>query len=269
MVNPFFEEYAKYFIGTRNDILCRFPGPQQSLISPTPLGRKIARKLIHKALTMLRHPDSFLARSLKMAFISSGYETTLTNASGEYDLGSKDFREIAKSNNLIVLTGPLFRVKTQDWVQKNARTIRDYFEPVAPIRSTVDRNIHYARQRGSMIVGVHIRRGDYKFFVNGRFFYSHDQYAAIIRNVRNMLEGQSPVFILTSNEPIPEIHYYGLNAIAVNCSPMEDLYTLSNCDYLIGPPSTFSAWASFYGSVPRYTISDPQQKPLIGDFRIG
>jgi hypothetical protein len=37
---------------------------------------------------------------------------------------------------------------------------------------------------------------------------------------------------------------------------VEDLYLLAKCDYIIGPPSTFSLWASFYGSKPLYMIRD-------------
>ena len=31
-----------------------------------------------------------------------------------------------------------------------------------------------------------------------------------------------------------------------------DLYSLAACDYIIGPPSTYTQWASFYGQVPRF-----------------
>ena len=31
---------------------------------------------------------------------------------------------------------------------------------------------------------------------------------------------------------------------------VHDLHTLAACDYLIGPPSTFSQWASFSGNTP-------------------
>ena len=31
---------------------------------------------------------------------------------------------------------------------------------------------------------------------------------------------------------------------------VEDMYALAECDYLVGPPSTFTGWASFYGNVP-------------------
>jgi hypothetical protein len=57
---------------------------------------------------------------------------------------------------------------------------------------------------------------------------------------------------------------------------IEDLYALASCDYIIGPPSTFSQWASFYGNVPRYMVNYkaeqfygvPSHEPRLGDFRI-
>ena len=33
-----------------------------------------------------------------------------------------------------------------------------------------------------------------------------------------------------------------------------DMYTLAACDYILGPPSTFSGWASFYGGKPVFTM---------------
>jgi hypothetical protein len=39
---------------------------------------------------------------------------------------------------------------------------------------------------------------------------------------------------------------------------VEDMYAFAGCDYLVGPPSTFTTWASFYGQVPlcRLTAAD-------------
>ena len=37
-----------------------------------------------------------------------------------------------------------------------------------------------------------------------------------------------------------------------------DFVTLSECDYVIGPPSTFSNSASFCGENTRITIEDPE-----------
>ena len=36
--------------------------------------------------------------------------------------------------------------------------------------------------------------------------------------------------------------------------PIENLYSLSLCDFLIGPPSSYISWASLYGKRPLYTI---------------
>ena len=53
-----------------------------------------------------------------------------------------------------------------------------------------------------------------------------------------------------------------------NGNEIEDLITLSQCDYLIGPPSTFNIWASFYGEVPTYHIEDSEFEFELNDFRI-
>ena len=47
---------------------------------------------------------------------------------------------------------------------------------------------------------------------------------------------------------------------------LEDLHALAGCDYLIGPPSTFGAWASFHGDVPRYTIMAADHRPRLDEF---
>ncbi|MCC8145120.1 MAG: glycosyltransferase, partial [Bacteroidales bacterium] len=42
----------------------------------------------------------------------------------------------------------------------------------------------------------------------------------------------------------------------VSGNPGEDLYALSTCDYIIGPPSTFSLMAAFYEDANLYWIMD-------------
>jgi len=41
---------------------------------------------------------------------------------------------------------------------------------------------------------------------------------------------------------------------------------LGACDRVIGPPSTFSAWAAFAAGIPLYRIMDPAQVPALDDF---
>ena len=49
---------------------------------------------------------------------------------------------------------------------------------------------------------------------------------------------------------------------------VEDLYALAGCDLLIGPPSTFTQWASFYGKVPLYHAWSPDAAPTRDDFAV-
>ena len=49
---------------------------------------------------------------------------------------------------------------------------------------------------------------------------------------------------------------------------IEDMYGFARCDYLIGPLSTFTMWASFYGGVPLNTIRFADQLLKLADFAI-
>ena len=45
-----------------------------------------------------------------------------------------------------------------------------------------------------------------------------------------------------------------------------DLYGLSSCDYIMGPPSSYSQWASFVGNVPIQFLLSDDADVLLGQF---
>ena len=45
-----------------------------------------------------------------------------------------------------------------------------------------------------------------------------------------------------------------------------DLYALSRCDLIIGSPSSYSQWASFYGDVPLCLILRDKMNIIIDSF---
>ena len=47
---------------------------------------------------------------------------------------------------------------------------------------------------------------------------------------------------------------------------VEDQWMMSQCDYLMGPPSTFSAWASFMGKVPIARMWSTEYRIKVDDF---
>jgi hypothetical protein len=121
-------------------------------------------------------------------------------------------------------------------------------------------------------VGVHIRRGDYRTWRKGAYFFEDDVYNKQMANIEKQLKQQrgakSVCFIICSNEKIELKNFYPLNIQTLPSSPsmIEDLEILSLVDFIIGPPSTFSMWASYVGHVPIHFILDKNETVEIKEF---
>jgi hypothetical protein len=135
--------------------------------------------------------------------------------------------------------------------------IRDYFTPWEGHLARSRAAIEPARRRLRLLVGVHVRRGDYRTFRAGRYYFSLDQYRDLMRRVEAAFPAENVCFLACSDEPLARDTFRGFDVLYGPGHPLEDLYALAACDRLIGPPSTYSAWASFYGDVPRYQVMDP------------
>lgn len=104
-------------------------------------------------------------------------------------------------------------------------------------------------------LGVHIRRGDYKIWMGGRYFYTDEVYIDYIRQFVALHPDQRVVVYICGNDPSLDRAKYeqALAPAVVNFpagNPGEDLCLLSHCDYLIGAPSTFSLVAAMYRDLP-------------------
>jgi len=83
------------------------------------------------------------------------------------------------------------------------------------------------------------------------------------------LLGKPCRFVLFSNEVVPEPSFLGLDfQTSPGSSPVFDLYAMSRCDYLMAPPSTFSGWASYYGSVPLLRLEANRLTWTLNDFEV-
>lgn len=132
------------------------------------------------------------------------------------------------------------------------KEIQYLFLPNKKIQREVESLIQkYKNKTNSCIIGVHIRRGDYKTFWNGRFYYDYNEYITWMTECINVYNNKNVYFYISSNENIPIELFDKFNLInTTNQSAAFDLYALSLCDRIIGPISTFSRWASFIGNVP-------------------
>ena len=129
--------------------------------------------------------------------------------------------------------------------------IRHLFIPNLEVTNRIDElfeKLH--RGTNSKIVGVHMRRGDFRTYCGGRFFYSDAEIDDFMSQLCELF-GNDTRFFISSNEAISDVFYKKYHVIECsNSKPVEDLYSLSKCDYILGPYSSFSSWASFYNNVP-------------------
>ena len=114
-------------------------------------------------------------------------------------------------------------------------------------------------------LGVHIRRGDYKRWMDGNYYYSDEDFIKVVKSFCTLFSENAIEILMVSNEKnLPHEKYITSLPAKIHFlsgSPTEDLYALSTCDYLIGPPSTFSLMAAFYNDSNLYWILD-KNRPL-------
>ncbi len=116
---------------------------------------------------------------------------------------------------------------------------------------------HILERRDDYIqIGVHIRRTDYKTYMSGAYYFSDQQYANVCHKIENCLTNYPTRFIIFSDEAIDLDLYSGLD-ISINGGNMyEDFASMTQCNCLIGPPSSFANAASFIGDVSRIVMRD-------------
>lgn len=145
------------------------------------------------------------------------------------------------------------------------------FEPQKTIIDDVDILLSRKKAEYDCVIGIHIRRGDYRSFMNGIYYYENSTYLNLMLKLQEKLQlcEKRVTFLLCSDEIINLNDFEGTNNFIIpNNEIMKDLYGLSKCDYIMGPPSTFSQWASFVGKVPLKLIHDKNETINLSSFEL-
>jgi len=162
---------------------------------------------------------------------------------------SNIFRKIFGLN---LIEGWSFRLGNAEIVVKQSDNIRPIFDFRQDTTGVVD-NLFSSLYDDFIIVGIHIRRGDYKEWLDGIYYFSDQEYYHTMKNIEEQLSqnAKKVKFFISSNESINLDNFEGLDCFIIpQSSGSKDLYALSKSNYIVGPPSSFSQWASFYGKVP-------------------
>lgn len=112
------------------------------------------------------------------------------------------------------------------------------------------------------IVGVHIRQEDYKNWMGGKYYFETAVFKSKMEETSALFLNEKVTFIIFTNGNLQEKDLASdqYQLIFSDNSAIVDLILMSKCDFIIGPPSTFSGYASFMGKAPKYIMLHQDQK---------
>jgi hypothetical protein len=160
-----------------------------------------------------------------------------------------------------------WQFRAYDLVSKHSELLKDKYS----IKRTNDgyQAICERIKEFDVVLGVHIRQGDFRTWQGGKYFYDYATYKRLIDEFIGYQNGKRTIVIYFSDKE--------LDTSRLNC-PVEyivsknkyyiDYKIMGKCNYLIGPPSTFTAWASFVYNVPYMHIEHADQRIKMNDFTI-
>lgn len=123
------------------------------------------------------------------------------------------------------------------------------------------------KKAGYILAGIHIRRGDYKEWLGGAYYFEDNVYKRYLDELMALPEmsGKKVAVVIFSNV---DTTFEGTNTLFVSREPWYiDQHVMSMCDYLVGPPSTFTMWASYIGS-PKYCHIDGKKPLSANEFKV-
>lgn len=173
-----------------------------------------------------------------------------------------------RTNTILLLEGEGFR-GTVD-VNLHYKSLKNIFRLKKKYQKQVSQQLEKYQDADFLLIGIHIRRGDYRNWAGGVYFYKDYVYKEAIEQFNNLpsLKNKKKKFILFSDELIEKENFKNYKTIISSNTMIVDLYLLAECNYIIGPPSTFSGWASFFGNVPLYVLESEKFVMTLDQFKI-
>ena len=254
LLNPSLGEYAHLFEGSSRDPLCAYP---ENWGDEEPEFASQYRDVLYKGTHLL---GLIVATGLVPAMSTIDIRRFDENDQGEVDLNGSVFGELLQSKKLIFPMGWKFCDHIV-LTQYRAQILR-YFTPVESVRQPAERIVEHARERADLLVGVHIRQADYRTWKNGIHFYETERYVQWMRDILDSNPLKRVAFLICASNHLDESLFSRVPFVKGPGFPAGDLHALSLCDKIIGPPSTFSGWASYYGGVPLCVLRDSNASVL-------
>jgi hypothetical protein len=144
--------------------------------------------------------------------------------------------------------------------------INSSFRPASKYIDEINAPIENLKLRNELVCGVLVRQTDYRSWNDGKYFYTSKQYANFLSSLRNSFTNKKIGFFIATDEDQDEKIYTEIDCIIRVGYPLENLYSLSLCDFLVGPPSSYIGWASLVSETELISITDISSIPRPIDF---
>lgn len=161
---------------------------------------------------------------------------------------SRSKPDLLDDKNKVYTIGWLFR--NPFGIKKYHKEIVEYFRPKAKIINKVKNSVLPLREKFKNLVGIHIRQGDFKL-VEKLYFNQREIKNIIDSYILNyQIDKKNTCFVICSDDLVNEEIFKDYNIYLNHGNPVEDLITLASTGIIIGPDSTFGAFAAYYGNIP-------------------
>ncbi|MCD0463740.1 alpha-1,2-fucosyltransferase [Roseiconus lacunae] len=256
--NPCFAEYAHLFPRMSDDLWCRYEPDSNVKSSREKTASRHALPPSLAQRTRLMHAIEIGTKTLYLARLREHpFKIIRLSKHDECDLAGNEFESAARSGRVVLLQG--WRFRSDAFLMQHWASIKDFFSLGVRDRNAVDESLATARRDCDVVVGVHIRRGDYANFMDGRYYFDDACYARWMHQVREQFPGRKVNFLVCTHEAIDESSFKGLSVFRGPGSAIGDMYSLAETDVMLGPPSTFTGWASFIGQAPRIELESAEK----------
>lgn len=228
LINPTFDHYSKYFEQFKNN----------SFLSPN-----FKLNIFNKNLSWLIM--RIILKINKVIGIGQSFQTG--EDSNAIILPPTD--DSFKVNKPVgFFNGWLFR--NTDGLEKFRKEITHTFRPAKEYQIKID-NFLQTLSPDQFKVAIHIRRTDYKHHDNGKYYYEIEEYISVMKQIKAKYYDKNLLFIVFSDESWELSEFKDVGS-AVMISPfledfVVDLFLISNCELIVGPPSSFTQFASWLG----------------------
>jgi len=264
VINYTFHSYSDLFEATRANLHCAYPAPRR----PSWLDRIPGAGAFLRKSRIFYHLTRYTCILNERLPLLGRRMLTLRETKGQLITPLDGAEVLAKIRpaKFILVYGWHFRAP--ELVKKHGDKIRAYFRPRAEFETASRNAVEPLRRTADVVIGVHVRHGDYRGWQGGRFFYPVERYAAWMHELVAQFPGRAVAFLVCSDERRSAAEFPGLSVGFGTPSPVSDLFALALCDYILGPSSTFSQWASFYGNKPLLHLMDSHAAAKVENFRV-